>query len=64
MRLHECTDATSRKHREDNGFFGAFPKDIVAEVVNGDVTNCKTADVSERLKVLEGDSRIEVPKKE
>lgn len=35
----------------------------MAEVFDRDVTNHKTADIGERFKLLEGDSRFEIPKK-
>ena len=35
----------------------------MAEVVDGNITNRETADVGKRLKELEGDSRIETPKR-
>lgn len=35
----------------------------MAEIVNRDVINRKTADIGKGLKVLEGDGRIETPKK-
>jgi hypothetical protein len=54
--MHRC------EHGEDDRFFRTFPKDIMTEIVNRYVTDHKTADIDERLKLLKGDSGIETPK--
>ena len=60
--LDDIARIHGRKHGEDDRFFQAFPKDIMSKVVNRNVTNHKTADIGERLKVLKGDSGIETHK--
>ena len=62
-RVNEIAGVHRCEHREDDGFLRRFPKDIMPEVIDGDVTGHKTADVGKRLKVLEGDGRIETPEK-